>query len=158
MNRPEFYRFHQRANAPCHSPRAEYDARLAGPARYTGRKRVDDRRVLTSMHNIAYYSGFLYCSFGRPYGLVVTATDSVTISAGIDAGQPWRRCHGDKHHLYRLGARQLLAGRGAGRGHWWPYRHARRDHLTLTQRDKLTAFLSPARGHGHRAGHTMRSG
>jgi creatinase len=26
------------------------------------------------MHNIAYYSGFLYCAFGRPYGLVVTAT------------------------------------------------------------------------------------
>ena len=51
--------------------------------------------VFTSMHNIAYYSGFLYCSFGRPYGLVVTPTQSVTISAGIDAGQPWRRCHGD---------------------------------------------------------------
>ena len=41
--------------------------------------------VLTSMHNIAYYSGFLYCAFGRPYGLVVTDTECVTISAGIDA-------------------------------------------------------------------------
>ncbi|MDC0435178.1 hypothetical protein OAM69_06005, partial [bacterium] len=27
--------------------------------------------VLTSMHNVAYYSGFLYCSFGRPYACVV---------------------------------------------------------------------------------------
>ena len=47
------------------------------------------------MHNIAYYFGFLHCSFGRPYGLVVTESDSVTISAGIDADQPFCRCHGD---------------------------------------------------------------
>jgi len=51
--------------------------------------------VLTSMHSIACYSGFLYCSFGRPYALVVTCREVVTISAGIDAGQPWRRCYGD---------------------------------------------------------------
>ena len=50
-----------------------------------------DAIVLTSMHNVAYYSGFLYCSFGRPYAAVVTATDCITVSAGIDAGQPWRR-------------------------------------------------------------------
>ena len=50
-----------------------------------------DAVVLTSMHNVAYYSGFLYCSFGRPYACVVTKTECVTISAGIDAGQPWRR-------------------------------------------------------------------
>ncbi len=47
--------------------------------------------LFTSMHNIAYYSGFLYCSFGRPYGCVVTATNCTTISANIDGGQPWRR-------------------------------------------------------------------
>ena len=54
-----------------------------------------DAVVLTSMHNVSYYSGFLYCSFGRPYACVVTKTECVTISAGIDAGQPWRRSHGD---------------------------------------------------------------
>ena len=27
-----------------------------------------DMIILTSMHNIAYYTGFIYCSFGRPYG------------------------------------------------------------------------------------------
>ena len=27
--------------------------------------------VFTSMHNTAYFSNFVYCSFGRPYGLVV---------------------------------------------------------------------------------------
>lgn len=35
--------------------------------------------------------GFTYCAFGRPYGLVVTPEKHVTISALIDAGQPWRR-------------------------------------------------------------------
>jgi creatinase len=47
--------------------------------------------VLTSMHNIAYYSGFLCCSFGRPFGCVLTRTKCTTISANIDGGQPWRR-------------------------------------------------------------------
>jgi creatinase len=51
--------------------------------------------LLTSMHNIHYYSDFLYCSFGRPYGLIVTQDKAVTISANIDFGQPWRRTHGD---------------------------------------------------------------
>ncbi len=50
--------------------------------------------VFTSYHNINYYSGFLYCFFGRPYALVVTADTSTVVSAGIDAGQPWRRSLG----------------------------------------------------------------
>ena len=49
--------------------------------------------ILTSMHNVAYYTGFIYCSFGRPYGCIVTQKKIVTISANIDAGQPWRRSH-----------------------------------------------------------------
>ena len=46
------------------------------------RRQSDLRRIMagldleaalfTSIHNIAYYSDFLYCSFGRPYGLVAT--------------------------------------------------------------------------------------
>ena len=31
-----------------------------------------DSVLFTSIHNINYYSDFLYCSFGRPYGLVIT--------------------------------------------------------------------------------------
>jgi len=50
-----------------------------------------DAIILTSMHNIAYYTGFIYCSFGRPYGCIVTEKNIVTITANIDAGQPWRR-------------------------------------------------------------------
>ena len=38
--------------------------------------------VFTSFHNIKYFSDFLFCAFGRPYGLVVTMDDVVSISAG----------------------------------------------------------------------------
>lgn len=51
--------------------------------------------LFTSYHNVNYYSDFLYCSFGRRYGMVVTHDASTTISAGIDGGQPWRRSFGD---------------------------------------------------------------
>jgi len=54
-----------------------------------------DAVLFTSIHNINYFSDFLYCAFGRPYGLVVTQDRSTTISANIDAGQPWRRTFGD---------------------------------------------------------------
>lgn len=54
-----------------------------------------DAALLTSYHNINYFADFLYCSFGRRYGFVVTPERAVSISAGIDAGQPWRRTFGD---------------------------------------------------------------
>ncbi len=54
-----------------------------------------DVALFTSYHNINYYSDFLFCSFGRLYGLVVTAEKSVSVSANIDGGQPGRRTFGD---------------------------------------------------------------
>ncbi|MCA0846209.1 M24 family metallopeptidase [Salipiger thiooxidans] len=140
MDRPEFYRFHQ-GDRVLPFEAQEYDARLAGL-----RASMDEAGVaacvLTSMHNIAYYSGFLYCSFGRPYALVVTETESVTISAGIDAGQPWRRCHGD-NITYTDWARNnywraILSVTGEGRTIGYEG-----DHLTLVQRDLLEDFLKP---------------
>ncbi|WP_417720628.1 aminopeptidase P family protein [Salipiger sp.] len=142
MDRPETYRFHNGQKAALPFAAAEYDARLAGL-----RARMDEAgveaAVLTSMHNIAYYSGFLYCSFGRPYALVVTESDSVTISAGIDAGQPWRRCHGDnltytdwaRNNFWR--AVRSVAGEGRVIGY-------EADHLTLAQRELLEDFLEPS--------------
>lgn len=47
--------------------------------------------ILTSIHNIKYYTNFLYCSFGRNYTALVTHSDVVLITAGIDSGNPWRR-------------------------------------------------------------------
>ncbi|MGI9596126.1 MAG: aminopeptidase P family protein [Acidimicrobiales bacterium] len=54
-----------------------------------------DACLLTSYHNICYFSGFLYCRFGRNYGFVVDGDSATTITAAIDGGQPWRRTHGD---------------------------------------------------------------
>ena len=51
--------------------------------------------IFTSMHNIGYFSNFFYCAFGRPYAQVVTPDKNVTISAMVDAGQPWRTTIGD---------------------------------------------------------------
>ncbi|CUH62327.1 Creatinase [Thalassovita gelatinovora] len=142
-SRPEFYRFHNGDKAKLPFAATEYAARLAGLRRIMAAAGVD-AVVLSSMHNIAYYSGFLYCSFGRPYGLVVTASDDVTISAGIDAGQPWRRCHGDnitytdwqRDNYWRA----ILSVTGAGGVIGFEA-----DHLTLVQKDKLESFLTPSR-------------
>ena len=139
--RPQFYRFHQGAETLPFAP-SEYETRLAG-LRLIMAQRDIHAAVFTSMHNIAYYSGFLYCSFGRPYGLVVTQTDSVTISAGIDAGQPWRRCHGDnitytdweRDNYWRA----ILSVTGTAK-----HLGYEADHLTLVQYEKLKSFLSPA--------------
>ena len=141
MDRPDFYRFHQGDRVLPFAPE-EYDARLSG-LRAAMEEAGVEACVFTSMHNIAYYSGFLYCAFGRPYGLVVTASESVTISAGIDAAQPWRRCHGDnitytdwqRNNFWRAVA--SVTGQGAVVG-------IEGDHLTLVQRDLLEDFLNPA--------------
>lgn len=53
-----------------------------------------DACLFTSIHNIGYFSGFIYCAFGRNYGFVVRQDDAVSITAAIDGGQPWRRTHG----------------------------------------------------------------
>lgn len=143
IQRPEFHPVHGAAKAPLPFSGAEYDARLAG---LRAIMQVEDVAacVLTSMHNIAYYTGFLYCAFGRPYGLVVTQAEAVTISAGIDAAQPWRRSHGDsltytdwqRDNFWRAVA--FVAGTGQSVG-------IEGDHLTLAQAGKLEAFLAPAR-------------
>lgn len=54
-----------------------------------------DAALFTSMQNIGYFSGFIYCSFGRRYGFVVDQTNATSIGAGIDGGQPYRMTHGD---------------------------------------------------------------
>lgn len=51
--------------------------------------------LFTSYHNINYYSDFLYCSFGRLYGLVIDEKNQTVISANLDGGQPHRRTYGD---------------------------------------------------------------
>jgi len=60
-----------------------------------------DAVLMTSMHNINYHSDFLYCSFGRNYGLIAKHEgDLVSVSAGIDGGQPWRRTATGRNVVY----------------------------------------------------------
>ena len=140
MERPQQYRFHQgEKTLPFSSD--EYDARLSSLRNIMSNRGLD-ACIFTSMHNIAYYSGFLYCSFGRPYGLIVTTGNSITISAGIDAAQPWRRCHGDnitytdwhRNNFFRsilsvTGKNIILGIEG--------------DQLSITQKSLLDEFLEP---------------
>lgn len=140
MDRPEFYRFHQGEKTLPFAP-AEYQARLALLRRDMQANGVE-ACVFTSMHNVAYYSGFLYCAFGRPYALVVTQSADVTISAGIDAAQPWRRSHGDnitytdwqRDNYWRA----VLSVTGPNKVIGCEF-----DHLTITQRALLDRFLAP---------------
>lgn len=94
FNRPETFTSHNGDKAPLPFSQVEYDRRLATLRQIMAAHELS-AVVLTSMHNIAYYSGFLYCAFGRPYACVVTHDACTTVSANIDAGQPWRRSHGD---------------------------------------------------------------
>lgn len=141
--RPEFYRFHNGEKAPLQFAEAEYANRVAGLRAIMVEHGVD-AAVFTSMHNVSYYSGFTYCAFGRPYAVVVTPTECVTISAGIDAGQPWRRCYGDnitytdwqRDNYWR--AIKSITGGGVVIG-------IEGDHLTLLQQGKLDSFLAPSK-------------
>jgi creatinase len=54
-----------------------------------------DAALFSSYHNICYLSDFMYCYFGRRYGLVIDQKGATSISAGIDGGQPWRRTFGN---------------------------------------------------------------
>ncbi|MEO9864928.1 MAG: aminopeptidase P family protein [Yoonia sp.] len=139
--RTQFHRF-QQGERTLPFDDAEYETRLANLRETMAIKGID-ACVLTSMHNIGYYSGFLYCAFGRPYALVVTKQQVVTISAGIDAAQPWRRGFGDnivytdweRDNYWRA----ILSVTGMGKVVGYEM-----DHLTILQSEKLSAFLAPA--------------
>ncbi|MEH6835325.1 MULTISPECIES: aminopeptidase P family protein [Falsihalocynthiibacter] len=72
----------------------EMQRRLTAIRTYMASENID-AALFTSYHNINYYADFLFCSFGRRYGLVVDHTTATSISAGIDGGQPWRRTFGN---------------------------------------------------------------
>jgi creatinase len=141
-DRPAFFAFPNGDRAPLPFAAEEYDARLAGLRRILAAEGLD-AAVLTSMQGIAYYSGFLYCSFGRPYALVVSAEGSTLVAANIDGGQPHRRAHAEaltytdwtRDNFWRAVAHVAGPGRRLG---------IEGDHLTLAARDKLDAFLAPA--------------
>ena len=103
-----------------------------------------DAVVFTSYHNINYYSDFLYTSFGRNYACVVTADSHVTVSANIDAGQPWRRSFGDnivytdwRRDNFQYAVATVLSEAGITRGALG----VEDDDLSLELRNNLAAEL-----------------
>ena len=100
-----------------------------------------DSVLLTSIHNINYHADFLYCSFGRPYGLAVAGDDFTTISANIDGGQPWRRSVGCDNLVYTdwrrdnfiRAVQRLIPDRGVV--------GVETDHITVDNMEKLRAAL-----------------
>ncbi|MFB0836094.1 M24 family metallopeptidase [Arthrobacter halodurans] len=125
---------------------AEFERRLAGLRRIMAAKELD-AVVLTSYHSIKYYSDFLFTYFGRSYAMVVTADDSVTVTANIDAGMPWRRSYGEnivytdwRRDNFYFGLQEALRQRGVA---------ARRlgvedDSLPLDNRNKIQAAFDGA--------------
>ena len=140
--RPEFFALQNGEKASLPFSDAEYENRLRRLRQLMSAADVD-AMLLTSMHNIAYYSGFLYCSFGRPYACVVTPGRCVTVSANIDLGQPWRRCYGDnliytdwqRNNYWRAVNSIIPAARRVG---------IEGDHMTLAARDLFNEFLPAA--------------
>ncbi len=140
VNRPQTFTCHNGDKAALPFSTAEYNQRVAGLRAIMASNNLD-AVLLTSMQNIAYYSGFLYCSFGRPYGLVVTHDTCTTVSANIDGGQPWRRAHCDnviytdweRNNYWRAVAALVGSGRRLG---------VEGDHLTLAARATLDTFLN----------------
>lgn len=138
---PTFFAFENGARAPLPFSDAEYSRRLA-QVRDVLREEELDAIILTSMQNIAFVSGFLYCAFGRPYACVITRDKAVTVTANIDGGQPGRRS-----------ATETLIYTDWSRDNYWRavasvagYKSRigiEGDHLTLTGRDALESFLSP---------------
>jgi len=94
MKRSNFFQFTNGSKVLLPFTDHEYEDRLKGLRKIIAEKNLD-AVILTSMQNVAYYSGFLYCSFGRSYACVVTEKRNIVISANIDAGQPGRRCYGE---------------------------------------------------------------
>ena len=139
--RTQFFTCHNGDKAPLPFSDAEYERRLAKLRAIMSTRNIP-AVLLTSMHNIAYYSGFLYCSFGRPYGCVVTQSSCTTVSANIDAGQPWRRSFGDnviytdweRNNYWR--SIESVTGTGKTIGF-------EGDHISVDQKALLEDFLTP---------------
>ncbi|WP_026820116.1 aminopeptidase P family protein [Arthrobacter castelli] len=109
---------HNGSKQPLTFSDSEFERRLSGLRRIMAAKDLD-AVVLTSYHGIKYYSDFLYTTFGRNYALVVTAEDSVSVTANIDAGMPWRTSYGAnivytdwKRDNFYFGLQEALRERG----------------------------------------------
>lgn len=122
--------------------RTEIERRVSKLREYMAKEGID-AVLFTSYHNINYYTDFVYCSFGRFYGLVVTQDKHTTISANIDGGQPYRRSFGDnivytdwQRDNYFHAVKSLVSGRSRVAVEF--------DHITTENLQKLKHALPDA--------------
>ena len=143
MERPDFFTLKNGDKVKLPFTEKEYQRRLENLRSVMNNNNLD-MIILTSMHNIAYYTGFIYCSFGRSYGCIITKNKISTISANIDASQPWRRSHPDnviytdwKRDSY-LKAIVSIIGRDE------PPKNIgiENDHVTLDVKEKFTLLFN----------------
>ncbi len=71
MERPDFFELKNGEKVKLPFTDKEYENRLTKLRNVMSEEDID-MTILTSIHNVAYYTGFIYCSFGRPYGCVIT--------------------------------------------------------------------------------------
>ena len=143
MERPDFFELKNGSKLKLPFSQHEYQNRL-DKLRANISKNNLDMIILTSMHNIAYYTGFIYCSFGRPYGCIITEKKIVTISANIDASQPWRRSFCDNVIYTDWKKDNFLKAIVSIIGKDKPPKNIgiENDHVTIETKEKLTSLFS----------------
>ena len=142
MQRPDFFTLHNGDKAKLPFSDKEYQTRVDSLRELMSKNNLD-MIILTSMHNIAYYTGFIYCSFGRPFGCVVTENKISTISANIDASQPWRRSHTDNVIYTDWKRDNFLKAIVSIIGRDEPPKNIgiENDHVTVDVKEKLTSIF-----------------
>jgi creatinase len=143
MERPDFFTLKNGEKAKLPFTDQEYQSRLTNLRTVMSKNNLD-MIILTSMHNIAYYTGFIYCSFGRPYGCVVTDNKISTISANIDASQPWRRSHCNNVIFTDWKRDNFIKAIVSIIGRDEPPKNIgiENDHVTLDIKEKLTSIFT----------------
>jgi len=143
MERPYFFDLKNGSKVKLPFSQTEYQNRL-DKLRTTISKNNLDMIILTSMHNIAYYTGFIYCSFGRPYGCIISEKKIVTISANIDASQPWRRSFCDNVIYTDWKKDNFLKAIVSIIGKDQPPKNIgiENDHITIETKEKLTSLFN----------------
>ena len=143
MDRPDFFTLKNGEKTKLPFSSGEYKQRLSNLRSVMDESNLD-MIILTSMHNIAYYTGFIYCSFGRPYGCVITKKKIFTISANIDASQPWRRSHCEniiytdwKRDNFFKAIESIVKGDKSPKNIGLEY-----DHITIDIREKITSIFT----------------
>jgi creatinase len=142
MQRPDFFTLHNGDKAKLPFSDKEYQTRVDSLREVMSKNNLD-MIILTSMHNIAYYTGFIYCSFGRPFGCVITENKISTISANIDASQPWRRSHTDNVIYTDWKRDNFLKAIVSIIGRDEPPKNIgiENDHVTVDVKEKLTSIF-----------------